>query len=197
MIAGMVSNFQISMTKKRYVFSVCLLTLYLQSSLLVYSVVQDCCYTHNTQYLFILTHDILLVEYLWEYASNITEKRWCDQEKLNRVISVHLGAQWSLDNRRTQKCKTHMSHLCDVTGVTRTGLKVTLLSRWAVCRYCGLSRMEDYYIWHKQGKSRSQDDRQKAAEFGSVWFLRDNWKKIDKKTTHTRENWIHEITDSI
>ena len=90
-----------------------------------------------------------------------------------------------------------MSHLCDVTGVTKTGLKVTLLSRWAVCRYCGISRIEDYYVWHKESKSISQVDRRKAAEVGSVWFLRDDWKKVDKRSTATRQNWIHELTDSM
>ena len=90
-----------------------------------------------------------------------------------------------------------MSHLCDATGITRTGLRITLLSRWAVCRYCGITRMEDYYIWHKQGLTRSQADRRFAAEAGSVWFLRDDWEQIDKKSTYTREHWIHEITDSI
>lgn len=139
---------------------------------------------------------MILIEFLWEYSSNITERRWNDQDKLNAVINNHLGVKWSLETRRSRKCN-HLSPLCDISGVTRTGLTVTLLSRYIVCRYCGSSKMEDYYIWHKQSLSRSQGDRQIAAESGSVWFLRDDWKEIDKKSTYTKENWIHEITDNI
>lgn len=139
---------------------------------------------------------VFIVEFLWEYSSNITERRWQDEDKLNSVINTHLGAKWDIDKKRTHKCD-HMSPLCDVSGVTRTGLTVTLLSRYVVCRFCGSSKMEDYYIWHKQGNSRSQEDRQIAAEAGSMWFLRDDWKEIDKKSTYTKENWIHEITDNI
>ncbi len=141
-------------------------------------------------------HIILFItEYLWEYSSNITDNRWQVEQKLSQVINVHFNTQWSLETKRTDVCQTHMSYLCDISGVTKIGLKTTLVSRWAVCSYCGNSRMEDYYVWHKQNNAMSQADRQLTAQVESVWFLKNEWEKIDKRSIRSREKWLHELTD--
>ena len=128
----------------------------------------------------------LFSDNLWELVSNTTNNIWDDQIKTNDALDA-MKPQWSAEGG----CNPPSLH-CDMTGVTSTGLTVTLLSHDLICRFCDPLKRDTYYIWHKferQMKTR----KQQAAELGGVWYLKKEWKEIDKNNVLSRVDWLKQL----
>lgn len=119
-------------------------------------------------------------------TSNTTNNFWDDETKMNYAIHS-LKPQWLAEDG----CDPPSFH-CDMTGVTSTGLTITLLSHDLICRHCDPLKRDSYYIWHKFGK-RSREKKKEAAEIGKVWYLRRNWRQVDEATTSIKSKWIKEL----
>ena len=118
--------------------------------------------------------------------SNMSTNVWNDQTQTNHAIRS-LKPQWLVEGG----CNPPSLH-CDMTGVTSTGLTVTLLSHDLICRHCDPLKVDSYYIWHKFGR-RSKEKKQRAAKTGKVWYLRNDWKEIDKYSYSRGIMWLKQL----
>ena len=130
---------------------------------------------------------------MWECASNVTGiTAKSEQRKIARVLNYHLGIEYTAEKREHGCTQTVLNKNCDKTGITKTGLKVTLISYKAVCRSCHSSQRHKYYVWHNFAKTPLE--KQTTAQRGSVWFVKKDWKYINEHSTATSINWIREFS---
>ena len=87
------------------------------------------------------------------------------------------------------------NHHCNLTGITNTGLKVIILSHDLICRSCIPAKRDQYYVWHNNGR-KNRMMKQKAANKGSAWFLRQDWMKIAGNSKNKGREWIRELSIS-
>ena len=103
---------------------------------------------------------MFFLDSLWETISNLSIYLG-EQRNINNAISS-LKPQWSPEDG----CDPPSLH-CDMTGVTSTGLTITLLSHDLICRHCEPLKRDSYYIWHKFGngykKTRNTQPEQEKS----------------------------------
>ena len=126
-------------------------------------------------------------------ASNRTEGIWNDQVKLYGVLDHGMNTTWSSD-KDCNPPSTYNYH-CNMTGITNTGLKIVILSHDLICRRCDPIKHDQYYVWHNFGR-KSHNMKKQAAEKGSVWFLREDWKEVTVNSPNKGRNWIHDLNVS-
>ena len=132
----------------------------------------------------------LSIEFMWECSSNVTSGKMCDQCKINTLLLHHFGIKYIPENGCTNKN-------CDKTGITKTGLKVTLISYELICRRCEISKRSQYYIWHHTTLHKTSEEKQTAAERGLLWFVKEDWEYINEHSIATGVNWIREFNSAI
>lgn len=109
-----------------------------------------------------------------------------DQVRVNKIL--HQSAiKWFV----AKDCPD-FSH-CTVTGLTKEGINVTLLSQDIICRQ-SCKKDHNYYIWHGRA-SRSNPSKMSKAREGDAWFLREDWKKILHSTIVTGMELIVKLSN--
>lgn len=123
------------------------------------------------------------VEAYWNSMNSICEESFDDQGKLNCGLKA-LGIKWFNNDSSYQNTT--------VTGITKNGLKVSILPYDDICRQltCLPEMRSRYYIWHKGGH-RQRRDKVKYAKEGQTWFLRYHWNTI--LNDHTGVKWLQSI----
>ena len=123
------------------------------------------------------------IEAYWNSMNSICEESFDDQEKLNCGLKA-LGIKWFNNDSSYQNTT--------VTGVTKNGLKVSILPYDDICRQltCLPEMRSRYYIWHKGGH-RQRRDKVKYAKDGQTWFLRYHWNSI--LNNYTGVKWLQSI----
>ena len=112
---------------------------------------------------------------LWNSLSTETKD---DQRLLNEEFNKsHVQWQSAHKNIKTQS----------IDGRCANGLRVTVVSRAIICRNKCSRSSSARCVWHetsnKTGKSKIA-----IARAGKVWFLRDDWKKIDSESNSLKGN---------
>ena len=127
-----------------------------------------------------------ILDRLWGMSNNNNlTSGWNDQTQMNHAIRS-LNPQWLPEDG----CDPPSLH-CDMTGVTSTGLTITLLSHDLICRRCDPLKRDSYYIWHKFGRRSNRKNRIRKA--GEVWHLRKDWKEIDKYSYSKGVMWLKQL----
>ena len=123
------------------------------------------------------------VEAYWNSMNSICEESFDDQGKLNCGLKA-LGIKWFNNDSSYQNTT--------VTGITKSGLKVSILPYDDICRQltCLPEMRSRYYIWHKGGH-RQRRDKVKYAKEGQTWFLRYHWNSI--LNNYTGVKWLQSI----
>ena len=123
------------------------------------------------------------VEAYWNSMNSICEESFDDQGKLNCGLKA-LGIKWFNNDSSYQNTT--------VTGITKNGLKVSILPYDDICRQltCLPEMRSRYYIWHKGGH-RQRRDKVKYAKEGQTWFLRYHWNSI--LNNYTGVKWLQSI----
>ena len=83
-----------------------------------------------------------------------------------------------------------------MTGVTKYGLQVTLLSGRYVCRReCVATRIEEYYVWHRRvGTSSAVGRRVSADRRLGFWHLTNDWNKKVVADDVIGTEWLKSIS---
>ena len=125
------------------------------------------------------------VELFWTRSNKFKHTVQDDQVKINHVLDG-LNIEWYT----SQNCK-YIDH-CAITGLSPTGLNVTLLPHDQVCRSCDLKNKPHYYIWHSRA-SRKEPSKEIKAKEGGVWFLREDWKTVFQQSNLLGNNLIRTL----
>lgn len=140
------------------------------------------------QYFHYFKIDFLIINNLEKFWSNsklLKTKVQDDQVRINYILQES-GIQWFVE-----KDCSDISH-CTVTGSTKDGITVTLLSQDIICRQ-SCQKDHDYYIWHGRAPRSSSSKEAKARE-GGVWLLCEDWKRILHSSSATGQNLINKLT---
>lgn len=122
----------------------------------------------------------------WENSKLLHSNVQDDQVRVNKIL--HQSAiKWFV----AKDCPD-FSH-CTVTGLTKEGINVTLLSQDIICRQ-SCKKDHNYYIWHGRA-SRSNPSKMSKAREGDAWFLREDWKKILHSTIVTGMELIVKLSN--
>ena len=136
---------------------------------------------------------IFSTEFMWECTSNVTSQK-ADQCKINAVLLDYFDIKYTPEKEENGCTNKIMNKNCDKTGITKTGLKVTLISYKLICRHCEISKRSQYYIWHHTTLHKTSEEKQMAAERGLLWFVKKDWEYINEHSTATGINWIREFS---
>ena len=98
-----------------------------------------------------------------------------DQYRLNYALQS-LGIRWGMQGDLQ-------------VGTCWSGLKVLVLPNSMTCRgkSCRLRERNQYYIWH--AGQRTDGGKEAGAKRGNAWFLKENWKDIDRHLIGTAWLW--------
>ena len=137
--------------------------------------------------LFFLYFLIVNLEKFWSNSKFLRTKVQDNQVKINYILQES-GIQWFVE-----KDCSDISH-CTVTGSTKDGITVTLLSQDIICRQ-SCQKDHDYYIWHRCASCSSSSKKAKAR--GGVWLLHEDWKRTLHSSSATGQNLIGELTKQL
>ena len=137
--------------------------------------------------LFFLDFLIVNLEKIWSNSKFLRTKVQDDQVRINYILQES-GIQWFVE-----KDCSDISH-CTVTGSTKDGITVTLLSQDIICRQ-SCQKDYDYYIWHGCASCSSSSKEAKARE--GVWLLHEDWKRILHSSSTTGQSLIGELTKQL
>lgn len=133
--------------------------------------------------------DLSFIVKFWPLSKTLKTDLQDDQVRVNHIL-YQSGVTWY-----TMDHCNDISH-CTITGLTKNGLNVTLLSQDIICRSCKHLQKHQYFIWHGRA-SRNSSSKEKKARKENVWFLRENWKDVIRTTRATGSDLIKEITKII
>ena len=80
----------------------------------------------------------------------------------------------------------------DWRATTPDGFKITILPSKYMCRQmCDITKVEQYYVWHRGG-SRNTEGKMAYAQRGGLWFLRSDWES--RESSFKGEEWLGDIS---
>lgn len=61
---------------------------------------------------------------------------------------------------------------------------------------CTYPFSDEYYIWHKGSCDKTADAKKESAQFGGLWWLRDDWRDVSAKNSGEKGlEWLQLITN--
>ena len=138
-----------------------------------------------------VTDSFKISEHFWEAVStvNITSTmirhNYDDQARLNYGLAA-LRPSWENHGNVLYR---------ELKGETAGGFRVTIASGKEICRhYCSLRERSKYYVWHKGGGPNGVKEKEKFAQQGQLWYLREDWERRTNNSSLSGIEWLREIS---
>ncbi len=135
-----------------------------------------------------------LLEYYWEFMSQLTNPTTDDQSNINLALE-QLNVKWM--NLRPDNDIDTFQH--EIYGVCQNQIVVVLLPFNIICRHtCSAGKRNRYYVWHALAikENRTVENKRGQAKVGSAWFLREDWQEATEgREGLTGLKWLQYITD--
>ena len=126
---------------------------------------------------------IICIEQLWLTVRTVSDDV-DDQMRMNEALDS-MGVRW----RQLNDDEYYQ-------GITsgNTPLRITSVSRSAICRSCSKKELADIYVWHQRSFHKVGASKKQSLDRYHLWLLRDNWNASIQHVTVTPKQWLLSIT---
>lgn len=122
-------------------------------------------------------------------TSSMIRHNYDDQARLNYALAA-MRPSWGDKDKRGNVLYRELN------GETAGGFKVTIASGNEICRhYCTAKDRSKYYVWHKGGGPNGVKEKEKFAQEGKLWYLKEDWERTTNSSSLLGADWLWEISN--